>query len=76
MSRVREAKITIPCSIDQKAEVERKSQEQGLSTANYLRKLLGWPLEQQGERKDLAMRERQSSKHMTDAGKQPKRNTK
>lgn len=62
MSRARETKISIPCSNAQKAEVERRSQQQGLSTANYLRKLLGWPLEQHGRRKDLATDEHQKSK--------------
>ena len=54
MSRARETKVTIPCSREQKAELEQRAREQRLSVANYLRLLLGWPMEQQGRRKDLA----------------------
>ena len=54
MSRTRETKVTLPCSQDQKTELERRAREQGLSIANYLRSMLDWPLEQQGSRKDLA----------------------
>jgi hypothetical protein len=52
--RTRETKITLPCSRQQKAAIEALAREHGLSLANYLRSLLGWPLEQHGSRKDLA----------------------
>lgn len=53
MTRARETKITLPCSQIQKTELEQRAKEQQLSVSNYLRSLLGWPLEQQGHRKDL-----------------------
>ncbi len=53
MARVRGNQICVSCSEEQKAEVERKADEAGLSVSNYLRRFLGWPLEQQGKRKDL-----------------------
>jgi len=54
MARTRETKITFYMSKEQKAELEKKAQEAGLTVLNYLRSLLGWPLEQQGARKDLS----------------------
>ena len=54
MSRIRETKITLPCSREQKQELEHKAKAQGMSVANYLRSVLGFPLEQQGRRKDLS----------------------
>jgi len=53
MPRVRETKLTLPCSQSQKKEVEQRAEREGLSITNYLRSLLGWPMEQQGNRKDL-----------------------
>ena len=50
---MRDAKVTLPCSAAQKAMLELAASERGLSIANYLRAILGWPLEQQGKRKDL-----------------------
>ncbi len=55
VSRARETKISLPCSQDQKQELARRAQEQELSVTNYLRSLLGWPLERQGSRKDLTI---------------------
>jgi hypothetical protein len=54
MARTRETKVTFYMSKEQKAELEKKAQDAGLSVLNYLRSLLGWPLEQQGARKDLS----------------------
>lgn len=54
MSRIRETKITLPCSREQKQELEHKAKALGMSVANYLRSVLGFPLEQQGHRKDLS----------------------
>lgn len=67
VSRARETKVTLPCSQDQKAELEQRAQEQGLSIANYLRSLLGWPLEQQGSRKDLIAKPTSSPAEQSDA---------
>ncbi len=55
MARTRETKITFYMSKEQKAELEKKAQDSGLTVLNYLRSLLGWPLEQQGARKDLSL---------------------
>ena len=66
MARTRETKITFYMSEEQKAELEKKAQEAGLTVLNYLRSLLGWPLEQQGTRKDL------SSKSQSHSNKQSK----
>jgi membrane-bound lytic murein transglycosylase B len=41
-------------SEDQRADLEKKAHDAGLSILNYLRSLLGWALEQQGARKDLS----------------------
>ncbi len=41
--------------LHQKANLEARAQVAGLTVPNYLRSLLGWPLEQQGTRKDLAV---------------------
>ena len=54
MPRIRETKITFYMSEEQKADLQAKAQAAGLTVPNYLRSLLGWPLEQQGTRKDLA----------------------
>lgn len=40
-------------SEEQKADLEKRASRSGLTVPNYLRSLLGWPLEQQGARKDL-----------------------
>lgn len=53
MSRARDTKVTLPCSWEQKAELEQMASASGLNVANYLRKLLGWSLERHGSRKDL-----------------------
>lgn len=53
MARTRETKVTLPCTYEQKAELELRAREKGLTIANYLRQLIGWPLEHQGTRKDL-----------------------
>lgn len=49
----RETKVTLPCSNEQKKDLEDRAAAAGLSVANYLRQRLDWPLEKQGERKDL-----------------------
>jgi hypothetical protein len=54
MVKVREARITFYMSKGQKTELEERARQAGLTVQNYLRLLLGWPLEQQGARKDLA----------------------
>jgi hypothetical protein len=54
MSRIRETKITLYMSEEQKADLRMRARAAGLTVPNYLRSLLGWPLEQQGTRKDLA----------------------
>lgn len=53
-SRTRHAKVTLPCSHEQKAEITLRARQAGLSVSNLLRSLLGWPLEEQGARKDLS----------------------
>jgi hypothetical protein len=49
----RENKITFYMSEEQKADLEKRASRSGLTVSNYLRSLLGWPLERQGARKDL-----------------------
>lgn len=51
--RARDAKVTLPCTLDQKEELTQKATTAGLSVSNYLRSILHWPLEEQGARKDL-----------------------
>ncbi|MES2357429.1 MAG: hypothetical protein V4529_03715 [Gemmatimonadota bacterium] len=51
--RMRDAKVTLPCTSEQKRELTRRATEAGLSVANFLRSLLQWPLEEHGARKDL-----------------------
>jgi hypothetical protein len=53
MTRIRENKITFYMSAEQKIELEARAKRAGLTVPNYLRSLLGWPIEQQGARKDL-----------------------
>lgn len=62
MPRIRETKITFYMSKEQKANLEARARAAGLTAPNYLRSLLGWPLEQQGSRKDLAASKRRSPK--------------
>ena len=57
MPRARESKITLPCSHEQQDELKDRARRRGLNVANYLWSLLGWPLEQQGQRKDLSPKE-------------------
>jgi len=52
--RTRDAKVTLPCTVDQKEELTQKATAAGLSVSNFLRLLLHWPLEEHGARKDLA----------------------
>lgn len=59
--RTREAKVTLPCSVAQKAELTDRATAAGLSIANYLRSLIGWPLEEHGFRKDLTRPKRRLS---------------
>lgn len=54
MTRVRETKLTFYLSEDQKAELDERARRAGMTVQNYLRSLLGWPIERQGTRKDLA----------------------
>ena len=51
--RARDAKVTLPCTREQKRELSQRATVAGLSVANYLRSLLHWPLEEHGARKDL-----------------------
>jgi hypothetical protein len=53
MTRVRETKLTFYLSEEQKTELDERARHAGLTVSNYLRSLLGWPLERQGARKDL-----------------------
>ena len=53
MPSVRENKITLNCSNEQKADAERRAAEVGLSVQNFIRQFLGWEVEQHGRRKDL-----------------------
>ena len=53
-SRTRHTKVTLPCSHEQKAEISARARQAGLSVSNFLRSILGWPLEEQGARKDLS----------------------
>jgi|GEM_PF-5665641 len=53
MTRARDTKVTLPCTWSQKAELEQRAKEHGVTISNYLRLLLGWPPEQQGSRKDV-----------------------
>jgi hypothetical protein len=65
MTKIRETRITLHMSEAQKAELAERARQAGLSMPNYLRSLLGWPLEQQGTRKDLAIKYRQPSNTAT-----------
>jgi len=56
MARIRETKITFYLSVEQRVELDARAKQAGLSVQNYLRSMLGWPVEQQGARKDLAER--------------------
>lgn len=53
--RMREAKVTLPCTAAQKRDLTLRAGESGLSVANYLRQMLGWELEAHGARKDLEL---------------------
>lgn len=53
MAGVREKLLCLHCTQEQKAEVESRAAAAGLTVSNYLRSLLGWPQEKQGQRKDL-----------------------
>ena len=53
MSRIRETKFTFYLSEEQKADLYDRARKAGLTVPNYLRSLLGWPPEKQGERKDI-----------------------
>jgi len=62
MPRIRETKITFYMTKEQKASLLARARAAGLTVPNYLRSLLGWPLEQQGMRKDLALAPRKRSR--------------
>jgi hypothetical protein len=53
MPRVRDSKVILYLTEEQKTDLDARAQASGLSVPNYLRSLLGWPLERQGARKDL-----------------------
>ncbi len=53
MTRVRETRLTFYLSEEQKTELDERARRAGITVPNYLRSLLGWPLERQGARKDL-----------------------
>jgi hypothetical protein len=57
MTKIREARLTFHMSLEQKAELQLRASQTGLSVPNYLRSLLGWPPERQGTRKDLSDRQ-------------------
>ena len=61
MSRARDTRVTLPCSWEQKEDLVRRAKQKGLSVSNYLRLVLGWPFEQQGNRKDLVTKARKLS---------------
>ncbi len=65
MARIREAKITFYMSEEQKVELNERARRTGLTIPNYLRSLLGWPLEQQGARKDLVSAPRKSGQRLS-----------
>ncbi len=50
---VRENKITVHCSDEQREDAERQAREAGLNVPNLVRSFFGWPLEKHGHRKDL-----------------------
>ncbi len=54
MSRTSETYFKIYCSKEQKKELERRALAEGLSLPNFVRLRCEIPLEQQGQRKDLA----------------------
>lgn len=58
--RARDAKVTLPCTREQKDELSQRAMVAGLSMANYLRSLLHWPLEEHGARKDLTASDRRA----------------
>ncbi|MEW6208024.1 MAG: hypothetical protein AB1631_06640 [Acidobacteriota bacterium] len=49
-------------SEEQKADLEKRASRSGLSVPNYLRSLLGWPLERQGARKDLITKQAKTTR--------------
>lgn len=54
MSRIHEGKkITLHLTIEQYEQVNNIASEKGLTPQNYLRSILGFPVEQRGQRKDL-----------------------
>ena len=61
MPRVRDAKIILYLTEEQKADLDMRSRGAGLSVPNYLRFLLGWPAEKPGARKDLITTEERSA---------------
>lgn len=50
--------VTLNLSIEQYEELLKRAEEKELTIANYLRELIGFPIEQHGKRKDLAEKEK------------------
>ena len=53
MPRVHDTKVILYLTEEQKTDLDERARQAGLTVPNYLRSLLGWPLEKQGARKDL-----------------------
>jgi hypothetical protein len=54
MSRIRDGRaVALHLTLEQYDDLKQRADEAGLTPANYLRRLLGYPLERSGERKDL-----------------------
>ena len=54
MARTSETYFKVYCSKEQKDELKRRAEAEGLSFPNFVRQRLDLPPEQQGNRKDLA----------------------
>jgi hypothetical protein len=54
-------RIGIDCTDAQHAQIKRLAAKQNQTIVNYIRAFLGWPLLQQGERKDLNGRRKKSA---------------
>lgn len=53
MPRVRDTKVILYLTEEQRCDLAERARQAGLSVPNYLRSLLGWPNERPGNRKDL-----------------------
>jgi hypothetical protein len=58
MSRIRDGRaVALHLTLEQYDDLKHRADEAGLTPANFLRQLLGYPLERSGERKDLAVKQ-------------------